>query len=234
MSSDACFNASLADACRPINHAACYAQRAPLRISSAQNNLCPPPTCRAPRYEVLLPSTLLVHPLHMDLWQALHMMPSLLWRMEGMVSAHELRERLKSTLVQGGGSTAEGSGQASSHAPGSSGAGVGAARSQFMQEPEQEQQRQDEDADAQQLMQHSREMHNTVDNTEVLQVSVRGSEGWAHNLCFSMLLICQLGFQTAHAHSETADRSGTQSSHCFWLLNCCRGLSCQLPALTPT
>uniref|UniRef100_A0A7S3QU62 RNase III domain-containing protein n=1 Tax=Dunaliella tertiolecta TaxID=3047 RepID=A0A7S3QU62_DUNTE len=56
---------------------------------------------RPPRMELLLPSTLLVHPLHMDLWQAQHMMPSLLWRLEGMVCAHELRERLRSTLVHG-------------------------------------------------------------------------------------------------------------------------------------
>jgi len=49
--------------------------------------------------EVLLPGTLLLHPLPLPLWQALTCTPSLIWRLEGLLAAHELRAKMRSLLL---------------------------------------------------------------------------------------------------------------------------------------
>ena len=44
--------------------------------------------------EYLLPSLVLVHPLPLVHWRALQQLPSLMYRLEGMVAALEFREKV--------------------------------------------------------------------------------------------------------------------------------------------
>eukprot|EP00967_Tisochrysis_lutea_P122110 scaffold201822_cov17-Tisochrysis_lutea.AAC.1 len=135
------------------------------------------------------------------------MMPSLLWRLEGMVCAHELRERLRSTLVHG---SAAGKGLKRND-EGSVGndSAAACAKQESTQESEEQQQ--------QQLQQpQAEEKGKGVDSQDVLQVgdTALQSEGLPQHLWQCFIDITLVFFVTVEIYNSHLGRKEEPTSEC--------------------
>ena len=65
-----------------------------MRVAQPQRAACLVHAHAGTMCEYLLPSLVLVHPLPLVHWRALQQLPSLMYRLEGMVAALEFREKV--------------------------------------------------------------------------------------------------------------------------------------------